>query len=72
MRLALTALVLSCAVFVSGCASVPNLAQDGGLPLGKSGWQFSGGIDLQRQAYWVCFVKPFGAQKRNLTAGWDK
>ncbi len=71
MRLALTALAFACAGLVSGCATSP-LTPGGGLPLGKSGWEFNGGIDFQKQVYFVYFSRPFGSRERDLADGWAK
>ena len=71
MRLALTALALSCALGISGCATSP-LTPGGGLPLGKSGWEFNGGVDFNKQVYFVYFSRPFGARERALASGWAK
>jgi hypothetical protein len=43
-----------------------------GLPLGKSGWQLSGGIDLQKKCWFVCFVKPFGKAEQLAASGFAK
>jgi hypothetical protein len=44
---------------------MPDMA-DGGLPLGKSGWQMSGGLDFDKQCYFVMFWKPWGANEKAL------
>lgn len=62
---------LLCAAFISGCATSP-ITPGGGLPLGKSGWEFNGGIDWQRQCYFVYFSRPFGARESKLASGWAK
>jgi hypothetical protein len=67
MRLGLMAAAL-CAVIVSGCASSP-VTSGGGLPLGRSGWEFQGGVDFQRQIYFVYFSRPFGVSESALAAG---
>ena len=71
MRLALMALLFVCAFGLSGCATSP-VAPGGGLPLGKSGWEFNGGIDFGKQVYFVYFSRPFGANERKLADGWAK
>ena len=58
-------MAVACAVYISGCASMPDMA-DGGLPLGKSGWQMSGGLDFDKQCYFVMFWKPWGANEKAL------
>ena len=70
MRLGLMAAAL-CAVIVSGCASSP-VTKGGGLPLGRSGWEFQGGVDLEKRQYWIFFSRPFGARESALAAGWSK
>lgn len=70
MRLGLMAALL-CAVIVSGCASSP-VTSGGGLPLGRSGWEFQGGVDFERKLYFVYFSRPFGARESALAAGWSK
>ena len=71
MRLALMAALFACACGLSGCASSP-ITPGGGLPLGKSGWEFNGGVDFQRQVYFVYFSRPFGSRERALADGWAK
>ena len=71
MRSALTVAALFAAFFVGGCASMP-VPTGGGLPLGKSGWEFSGGIDFEKQVYFVYFARPFGAKETKLVEGWIK
>lgn len=71
MRSALTVAALFAALFVSGCASSP-ITPSGGLALGKSGWEFSGGIDLEKRLYFLYFSRPFGAKERALADGWAK
>ena len=70
MRTGLMAALLSCA-FVSGCASMPKLSGDG-LPLGRTGWQLTGGVDFESGAYWVLFCKPFGAKERTIADSFSK
>lgn len=71
MRLALMAALLSCAGFLSGCATSP-ITPGGGLPLGKSGWEFNGGVDMEKRVYFVYFSRPFGSRERALAEGWAK
>ena len=71
MRLGLMAALCACAALISGCASSP-VTSGGGLPLGKSGWEFQGGVDFEKQIYFVYFSRPFGAAERNIAAGWAK
>jgi len=72
MRSALTALLFVAACLLSGCAALPDLASNGGLPIAKTGWQLSGGIDLQKQIYFLLLSKPFGSKERKLADGWAK
>jgi hypothetical protein len=71
MRLALTALAFACAALISGCASSP-ITSGGGLPLGKSGWEFQGGVDWEKRVYFVYFSRPFGAKERAIADGFGK
>jgi len=48
------------ALLATGCASVPVDLNHGGLPLGRSGWQLSGGADLDKKVWFVLFWKPWG------------
>lgn len=73
MRLARTALLCACAGFLSSCASMPQLGDGGaGLPLGRTGWQLSGGVDFGKQVYFVCFVRPFGAKEKAVAESFAK
>jgi hypothetical protein len=65
------ALALLLALFATGCASMPQM-NGGGLPLGKSGWQFSGGMDFQRKAWVLTFWKPWGAAETQAAIDADK
>lgn len=49
--------------FTAGCASVPTGLDHNGLPLGKSGWQLSGGADFDRKMWFILFYKPWGKQE---------
>jgi hypothetical protein len=40
--------------------------------MGKSGWEFNGGVDFAKQVYFVYFSRPFGAKERKLADGWAK
>ena len=71
MRSARMVAALFAALFVSGCATSP-ITPGGGLPLGKSGWEFNGGVDFERQVYFVYFSRPFGSRERALASGWAK
>jgi hypothetical protein len=51
------------ALLVAGCASVPVGLDQNGLPLGKSGWQLSGGADVDRKMWFILFYKPWGKQE---------
>lgn len=46
--------------------------QGQGLPLAKSGWRMSGGMDLQRQLWWVTFWRPWGAAETQAAIEADK
>lgn len=50
---------------------MPKLSGDG-LPLGRTGWQLTGGVDFERKAYWVLFSKPFGAKERAIADSFAK
>jgi hypothetical protein len=60
------------ALFATACASLHVDPSSSGLPLGKSGWQLSGGIDLQKKCWFVCFVKPFGKAEQLAASGFAK
>jgi hypothetical protein len=64
-------LALVAALFATGCASMPDI-KGGGLPLGKSGWQFSGGMDLERRAWVLTFWKPWGADEAQAAIEADR
>jgi hypothetical protein len=72
MRQAQTALLCAFALLGSACASLKVDPSSSGLPLGKSGWQLSGGMDLEKQIWWVCFIKPFGKSEKLAAAGFAK
>jgi len=59
-------------LLASACASLKVDPSSSGLPLGKSGWQLSGGMDLEKQIWFVCFVKPFGKAEQLAAAGFAK
>jgi len=67
MRHIAAAMMLCC----SGCASMPQLSGTG-LPLGKSGWQFTGGADFDKQVWFVTFWKPWGAAETQAAIDADK
>jgi len=56
------------ALLVAGCASVPVGLDNNGLPLGKSGWQLSGGADFDRKMWFILFYKPWGKQEIDAAA----
>lgn len=58
------------ALALSGCASMPDLGEGGGLPLGKTGWQLSGGADFQKKVWFVCFIRPFGQRENSMAEAW--
>jgi hypothetical protein len=64
-------LALLLALFATGCASMPDI-KGGGLPLGKSGWQFTGGMDFERKAWVLTFWKPWGADEAQAAIDADK
>ena len=68
MRLILAAAALFC---VTGCASMPDL-KDGGLPLAGSGWRMTGGADLEKQAWFLLFWRPWGAAEKQAAIDADK
>jgi hypothetical protein len=59
------------ALYCAGCASMPQLSGTG-LPLGKSGWQFTGGADFDKQVWFVTFWKPWGAAETQAAIDADK
>jgi len=60
------------ALFLAGCAAMPEVA-DGGFPLGKhSNWRMTGGADFERKTWFVCFWRPWGAAENNAVAAADK
>lgn len=59
------------ALFLAGCASMPDLG-GGGLPLGKTGWQLSGGADFEKRVWFVLFSRPFGERESNLADSFAK
>jgi hypothetical protein len=59
------------ALFATGCATMPDLKGDG-LPLGKSGWQMTGGADFEKKLWFVTFWRPWGKQERDAAAMADK
>jgi hypothetical protein len=64
-------LALVAALFATGCSSMPDL-KGGGLPLGKSGWQFTGGADFQKRVWFVTFWRPWGAAETKAAEDADK
>jgi hypothetical protein len=64
-------IALVAALFCAGCASMPDLKGDG-LPLGKSGWQFTGGADFQKRVWFVTFWRPWGAAETQAAIDADK
>ncbi len=67
MRHVLTLVALWC----TGCATMPPL-QGGGLPLAKSGWRMTGGMDLQKRLWFVTFWKPWGEAESKAAEDADK
>jgi len=72
MRQAQTALLCAFVLLASACATLKVDPSSSGLPLGRSGWQLSGGMDLQKQIWFVCFVKPFGKAEQLAASGFAK
>jgi hypothetical protein len=70
MRTGLMAALFACA-FVSGCATSP-VVPGGGLSLGKSGWEFNGGVDWAKGVYFIYFSRPFGAKEHALADSFSK
>lgn len=68
MRLA--ALLL--ALFATGCASMPQMQGGDSLSLGKSGWQMSGGADLEKKVWFVMFWRPWGKAEQDAVEVADK
>ena len=59
------------ALFLAGCASMPDL-KDGGLPLAGSGWRMTGGADLEKQAWFLLFWRPWGKAESDAAIAADK
>ena len=59
-------------LFLTGCASLPDFEDSAGLPLGRTGWQLSGGMDYSKKVWFVAFVKPFGQREREMAKIWEK
>jgi hypothetical protein len=59
------------ALFATGCATMPDL-KGNGLPLGKSGWQMTGGADFQKKVWFVTFWRPWGAAETKAAIDADK
>ena len=59
------------ALLCAGCASMPQMS-GAGLRLGKSGWQFTGGMDFERKAWVLTFWKPWGADEAQAAIDADK
>jgi len=72
MRSARIVALVSFALLASACASLKVDPSTSGLPLGKTGWQLSGGMDLEKQCWFVCFVKPFGKSEQLAASGFAK
>jgi len=72
MRQAQTALLCAFVLLASACATLKVDPSASGLPLGRSGWQLGGGIDFQKQLYFVSFIKPFGKSEKLAAAGFAK
>jgi hypothetical protein len=59
------------ALLATGCATMPDI-KGGGLALGKSGWQFTGGMDFERKAWVLTFWRPWGKQERDAVIDAEK
>jgi hypothetical protein len=59
------------ALLATGCATMPDIKR-GGLPLGKSGWQFSGGMDFERKVWVLTFWRPWGAAETQAAIDAEK
>jgi hypothetical protein len=59
------------ALLATGCATMPDI-KGGGLALGKSGWQFTGGMDFERKAWVLTFWRPWGKQERDAVIDADR
>ena len=55
---------LAVALLATGCATMPDL-EGTGLPLGKSGWQMTGGADFEKKLWFVTFWRPWGAAEKD-------
>ena len=64
-------LVIAAALLCGGCASMPEL-KGTGLPLGKSGWQMTGGADFEKKLWFVTFWRPWGAAETAAAIDADK
>jgi hypothetical protein len=60
------------ALLATGCASVPLDLDNGGVPLAKTGWRFSGGMDFERKAWVLTFWRPWGKQERDAAIDAEK
>ncbi len=58
MQLARMVALCALSLLGSGCASLPLNLGANGFPLGKSGWQVSGGVDFTSQKYYLCLTRP--------------
>ena len=67
------ALALGMAVLaLAGCSTLQFDNANNGLPLGKSGWQLSGGADLEKKVWYVLFVKPWGSKEASAASSADE
>ncbi len=60
------------ALFLAGCSTLRFDHDNSGLPLGKSGWELSGGADLEKQVWYVLFVKPWGSKEASAAFSADE
>ena len=59
------------ALLATSCATMPPL-QGEGLPLAKSGWRMTGGMDLEKKLWFVTFWRPWGKQEQDAAIEADK
>lgn len=65
-------LAVIAAVALTGCASLPDMGDGTGLPLGKTGWQLSGGADFEKKVWFVLFTRPWGERESKVAEYFGK